>query len=171
MVARLEADFERFFFDNKGGLVGQAYLLCGDLEEAQDLAQEALIRAWRRWERVRTLQDPAGWTRKVLHNLAVSHWRRRRIRLLHRELTLTYVPEPDIEIFQIASAISHLPEKQRRALVLSAVVGLTNSEIAEELVVPEGTVRVWLTRARAAVAREIRGPKETAERKPDARSR
>jgi RNA polymerase sigma-70 factor (ECF subfamily) len=170
-VEKLEADYERFFFDSKRALVGQAYLLCGELEEAQDLAQEALIRAWRHWERVRALDDPYGWTRKVLHNLAVSQWRRRRIRLFHADLTLTHVPEPDVEVMEIAAVISRLPEKQKRALVLSAIVGLTNSEIAEELKSPEGTIRVWLSRARAAVAEELRGPQTYKERKPGARSR
>jgi RNA polymerase sigma-70 factor (ECF subfamily) len=52
----------------------------------------------------------------------------------------------------VAAAISALPIKQRRALVLQAVVGLSTSQVAAELDAPEATVRVWLMRARIAVA-------------------
>lgn len=67
-----EDQFDRFFEQVKQGLVGQAYLLTSDVEESRDLAQEALLRAWRDWARVSQLENPEAWVRRVLHNLAIG---------------------------------------------------------------------------------------------------
>ena len=58
------AEFDRFFYEARSRLVGQAYVLCGNLQDAQDLSQETLIRVWRNWARVRELNDPVGWARQ-----------------------------------------------------------------------------------------------------------
>ena len=54
-----------------------AFMLTGDLGTAQDLTQEAFLRTWVRWSRVAKYDDPLGWTRRVLYNLAVQQisWR------------------------------------------------------------------------------------------------
>ncbi|MGA2528940.1 MAG: SigE family RNA polymerase sigma factor [Acidimicrobiales bacterium] len=150
-------EYERFFREARPRLVGQAYLLSGSLQEAQDLAQEVLLRAWQNWSRVRDLDDSQAWARHVLHNLAVSSWRRQRLRLKHHGLAgPSTTPGPGEGHLDVASAISTLPAKQRRALVLQAVVGMSTAEIAVELGASEGTVRVWLVRARAHVATQLR---------------
>lgn len=77
------ASFDDFFRNSKRPLVSMAYVLTGDLQVAQDLTQEALLRAWSRRGRVRTYDDPRAWTRRVLRNLIVSKGRsdaRRRTR-------------------------------------------------------------------------------------------
>ena len=53
-----EGQFNQFFDGARRKLVGQAYLLTGDFQEAQDLVREVLLRAWQRWDRVSTLEDP-----------------------------------------------------------------------------------------------------------------
>jgi RNA polymerase sigma-70 factor (ECF subfamily) len=150
-----DEEYERFFREARPRLVGQAYLLCGSLEEAQDLAQEVLVRVWQNWSRVRDLDDSQAWARHVLHNLAVSSWRRQRLRLKHHSVRNPTTPGPGVGHLDVAAAISTLPAKQRRALVLQAVVGLSTAEIAAELGASEGTVRVWLVRARAQVAEQL----------------
>ena len=148
-----QEEFERLFEASKQSLIGQAYLLTGDLQDAQDLVQEAFLRAWRAWGRVGSLDDPPAWVRHVLYNLAFSHLRRRRIRRRRDSITVpTFVPAADAGHLDILAALGGLPPNQRRAIVLAAVVGLSISEIASELGTGEGTVRVWLSRARATIA-------------------
>jgi RNA polymerase sigma-70 factor (ECF subfamily) len=53
-------------------LTGQAYLLTGDLAEAQDFAQETLYRVWRDWEKISEYDQPAAWARKVLASLVIG---------------------------------------------------------------------------------------------------
>lgn len=149
-------DFDRFFEQEKRMLLRQAYLLTGDAQEAQDLAQEALFRAWRSWDRVSTLESPSAWTRHVLHNLAVSSWRRRQTRRRHATHSLeSDVPSPDIGHLDVAAALRSLPANQRDALVLRTVVGMSAAEVAVELGTTEATVRSWLSRARRDMAKAL----------------
>lgn len=149
-----EEEFDALFRAQCRRLVGQAYVFTGDVALAQDLAHEALTRAWERWAEVRLYDDPAGWVRRVLHNLAISEWRRDRVRRNDG-----IVPEPlagpDVEALVLADALRTLPEPQRRAIVLHDAAGVTVPEISRELNVPEGTIRSWLTRGRAALAAHL----------------
>ena len=151
----LEGEFDAFFRDQVARLVGQGYVFTGDLAQAQDLAHEALARAWERWSEIRLLDDASAWTRKVLYNLAVSEWRRAKVRS-DVGITLHTVEGPDVEAMALAEALRTLPELQRHAIVLHDAAGVTVPEIARQLDVPEGTIRSWLTRGRAALAARLR---------------
>lgn len=152
VVVSGDGGYDRFFDAQKRALVGQAFLLTNDMEEAKDLAQEALMRAWRQWDRVSSLEDPPAWVRHVLHNLAVGRWRRAATRKRHAGKMsgqADTVPEIDPVAVDVAAAMRTLPPRLRQVLVLKAVVGMTTAEIADELGASEGSVRVWLSRARA----------------------
>ncbi|HZP15125.1 MAG TPA: sigma factor, partial [Nocardioides sp.] len=58
-------------------LVGALSLMTGDRHVAEELAQEALVRVCERWDEVRAMESPLGWTHRVAFNLASSHFRRR----------------------------------------------------------------------------------------------
>jgi RNA polymerase sigma-70 factor (ECF subfamily) len=58
-------------------LVGALALHCGDRGTAEELAQEALARAWQRWTQVQQMQNPSAWIYRVAFNLATSWFRRR----------------------------------------------------------------------------------------------
>jgi DNA-directed RNA polymerase specialized sigma24 family protein len=73
-----ETEYERFFAIAKRSLMAQAFLFTGDVEESRDLVQEVLFRAWREWSHVGAYDDPPGWARRVLHNLAIGCGRRER---------------------------------------------------------------------------------------------
>lgn len=151
--SQAEGDFDRVFNSSKHALIGQAYLLTGDLQDAQDLVQEAFLRAWRQWGRVSNLDDPQAWIRRVLYNLAISHLRRRNTRIGLRSFTVQRpVPAVDANHLDILAVLSTLPPNQRQAIVLWSVAGLSIGEIAAELRTGEGTVRVWLSRARTTIA-------------------
>lgn len=151
--SRDQASFDAFFDSAWGRLQGQAYVLTGSRESAQDLTQEALLRAWRHWDSVSTLEHPEAWTRKVLQNLCIESWRRSRRRN----------PKPDVPVHaqipdshaEIAQAMRSLPGNQARAMLLHDGLGMTVHEVASELGVPEGTVKSWLSRSRKVVAERL----------------
>jgi len=150
-----EREFDEFFRVQCPRLIGQAYVYTGSLVEAQDLAHETLTRAWRRWDDLRSFDDPGSWARKVLYNLATSEWRRAQVR---RQLVTIPSPieGPDVEALALAQALRTLPVPQRHAIVLHDAMGVPVCDIALELDVPEGTVRSWLTRGRRLLAIELR---------------
>jgi RNA polymerase sigma-70 factor (ECF subfamily) len=145
------ASFDAFFRLSRRPLVAMAYVLTGDLQTAQDLTQEALLRTWTRWARIRRYDDPQAWTRRVLYNLIVSKSRSNRIRRRTVEMPRS-VPPPDELHLILAAALRLLPENQMRALVLHDGAGMSIPEVAVQMKVPEGTVKSWLSRGRSAVA-------------------
>jgi RNA polymerase sigma-70 factor (ECF subfamily) len=146
--------FDVFFRTAKGPLLGMAFLLSGDLQVAQDLTQEAFLRAWARWGRISTYDDPQAWTRRVLYNLIVSNGRKNKIRRRVVEAPRS-IPPPDESHLLLATALRSLPKNQMLALVLHDGAGLSVREVAAEMKVAEGTVKSWLSRGRASAAREL----------------
>jgi RNA polymerase sigma-70 factor, ECF subfamily len=148
------ASFDSFFRTAKTPLVSMAYLLSGDLQVAQDLTQEAFLRTWSRWSRISTYDDPQAWTRRVLYNLVISWGRGIKVRRRQVEAPRS-VPPPDESHLMLAVALRSLPEDQMRALILHDGAGLSVREVAFEMNVPEGTVKSWLSRGRAAAAHSL----------------
>src|SRR5688572_8126222 len=95
-------------------LVGALDLYVGDLGVAEELAQEALMRACARWRHVRTLQSPGGWTYRVGINLACSHLRRRQAEVRARRRVgpqVEAVDDEDIALRDtVRAAVLTLPE-------------------------------------------------------------
>jgi RNA polymerase sigma-70 factor (ECF subfamily) len=150
---RDEAGFDSFFDASWRRLQGQAYVLTGSREVAQDLTQEALIRTWRNWDSVSTMENPEAWTRKVLQNLCIESWRKSRRRNPNADVQ-AYAEIPDSHA-EIAQAMRSLPGIQAKALLLHDGLGMTVPEVAAELDVPEGTVKSWLSRSRKVVAERL----------------
>lgn len=65
-------DFDEFYAATSQRLVRQFYAMCGDLGEAQDIAQEAYARAWQRWSTVSAYDSPEAWIRTVGIRLAIN---------------------------------------------------------------------------------------------------
>ena len=72
------ADFDRFVADSTDPLLRTAYLIVWDLGEAEDLVQETLLQVARRWPRVRRMEHPIAYTRRILVNRALGGASRRR---------------------------------------------------------------------------------------------
>jgi RNA polymerase sigma-70 factor (ECF subfamily) len=149
-------DFSEFYAAHFHSLTVQLFAHTGDVNEAQDVVQEAFCRALARWSRLVTYDDPVAWVRRVAWNLATSRWRRVRTAMTfvskQRE---ELVPEPSPDRVMLVAALSRLPERQRRAVVLHYLADLPLSTIAAELGVAEGTVKSWLHRARTALAEQL----------------
>jgi RNA polymerase sigma-70 factor (ECF subfamily) len=152
-AGRLSDDLEEFYAAHVHGLILQLYAYTGDLGTAQEVVQEAFCRALPRWSRIRGYDDPAAWIRRVAWNLATSRWRRARSALefarRHRE---THVEGPGPDRVALVAALAKLPANHRRVVVLHHLADVPVADIAQQVGVPEGTVRVWLHRGRTALA-------------------
>jgi RNA polymerase sigma-70 factor (ECF subfamily) len=146
--------FAEFYRDTYRGLVAQLVAYTADLGEAQDVAQEVYVRAWSRWRRISTYDDPRAWVSRVGHNLVISRWRKARTALagLTRHGPPPDTPEPDATTLDLVAALRRLPEPQRRALVLFHLGGFAVAEIAKMEGAPENTVKARLARGRQALA-------------------
>lgn len=146
--------FDDLYRGSRRRLLGYVYVLTGDLAEAQDVVQEAFVRAWQRWSTVGRYPDPESWVRVVAARLAVSRWRGRRSRtrahVRHGPPRPAEGPGP--ETVAIVAALRTLPPAQRTALALHYVFGYSVADIARETGAPVGTVKARLHRGRAALA-------------------
>ena len=151
-------EFTRFYAASFPRLVGQLYAMTGDQAEAQDVVQEAFVRAWARRGRLDRNQTPEAWIRVTAWRIAASRWRRTRDGL--RLMRLTARPEssagPTADRVAFTEALRRVPPEQRRALVLFYLCDLTVGQIAAETGVPPGTVKARLARGRAALAPHLR---------------
>jgi RNA polymerase sigma-70 factor (sigma-E family) len=166
--------FEEFAAERLPGLLRFAAVLTGDRDQAQDLAQEVLIRACARWRRIGSLDRPEYYVRKMLLNEFLS-WRRRSWRLIPagRGLEIDRRHEADhalgyAERDALIGELGKLPPRQRAVLALRYYEGLSDTEIAAALGCSPGTVRGYASRALAALriemtARHDRAPAITKE--------
>jgi RNA polymerase sigma factor (sigma-70 family) len=125
-------------------LVGALSLMTGDAWLAEELAQEALVRACAHWERVEAMEAPGAWVHAVGLNLARSRWRRQRVeRRALRKLdsrAVTESPETSTAL-AIREAVAALPLKQREAVVLRFFLGHSATDAARLLGTSAGAVR------------------------------
>lgn len=157
---RAPDDLRRFCEAEYPRLVAALDLHVGDVHVAEELAQEALVRAAKRWSRVSRLESPGGWTHRVAMNLATSWWRRRQAEWRANRRT-GGAPEPaelDVASRQaVRDAVAALPAKQRTALILRYYLDLPAAEAAERMGSTPGAVRA-LTKRAVATLRDELGP-------------
>jgi RNA polymerase sigma-70 factor (ECF subfamily) len=145
--------FADCYATNFAKLTSQLYLYTGDFALAQDLVQEAFCRAYARWDKLSTYDDPVAWLRRVAFNLANSRWQRAKVALRHhRQERPSHAEGPGPDRVAAVAALARLPEAQRRVLVLHYLADLSVAEIATQEGVAIGTVKSWLHRGRTALA-------------------
>jgi RNA polymerase sigma-70 factor (ECF subfamily) len=147
-------DFDTFYAATVQRVVHHVYAVCGDLAEAQDVTQEAYVRAWQRWSTLADYDDPEAWVRTVAWRLAANRWRSLRRWLAARtRLGLPQpVPGPTPDRIALIVSMRRLSEPQRRVVVLHYLHDMPVAEVARSTGMPVGTVKVYLARARAALA-------------------
>jgi RNA polymerase sigma-70 factor (ECF subfamily) len=149
-------DFDALYAAHFTSLTTQLFAYIGDREEAQDVVQEAFCRAWARWRQVSTYDQPVGWVRRVAWNLATSNLRRARVAArFRRGYQPVHVAPPTPDRVALVAALKAVPVRQRQATVLHYLTDLPIAEIAAAMEVSEGTVKSWLHRARATLARRL----------------
>jgi RNA polymerase sigma-70 factor (ECF subfamily) len=138
-------------------LVGQMFALSGDLAGAEDVVQEAFVRALDHVRVFRRADNPEAWLSRVAINIQRSRWRRlKRYAGLQPRLVERGTP-PDVraETLDLLEVLAGLPAGQREAIVLHHLTDLPVDEVAAALGVPVGTVKSRLSRARVALARAL----------------
>jgi RNA polymerase sigma-70 factor, ECF subfamily len=154
--------FEEFYVGTASRLLGQLFLVTGDLHAAEEVVQEAFTRAAVRWPRLRDYDVPEAWVRRVAMNLAADRGRRlqRQARALLRAGPPASVPGVSVEALALAEALRTLPIHQRQAIVLHYLVDLPIEEVAAILGARSGTIKSWLARGRRTLATRLGEPEE-----------
>jgi RNA polymerase sigma-70 factor, ECF subfamily len=155
--AELRGRFEDFFDLHYTRLFRALWLMVRDRAEAEDVMQEAFLRLWERWDRVSTMEDPAGYLYRTAMNVFRS--RRRRALVAVRRAVIELFARDELEAVEgrdiVRRALSSLTTRQRAVVVLLHVVGLSSGETAEALGIRPSTVRVLAARARTTLKREL----------------
>jgi RNA polymerase sigma factor (sigma-70 family) len=149
--------FEDLYVERYRDVYAAMWLVTRSTHEAEEIAQEAFVRLLERWDRVQRLEDPVGYAFQTAMNL----WRSRRRRAA---VALRHVVGPrhedqalaEIELrVDIIRVLGTLTPRQRAAVVLTDLAGLTSEEAGRALGVRPSTVRVLAARARATMKEGI----------------
>ena len=151
------SSFEEFFLLQHERLFQALYLLTGDRSEADDLAQEALLRAYERWDRVGAMDSPAGYVYRTALNL---HRSRLRAVVVRARRVFAAVPDEDLSgpvaaSHDVRQALAGLPHGQQEALILVDWLGLGSEEAGRVLGIDASSVRGRLHRGRASLRERL----------------
>ena len=148
----MASDFETFHRGNRDRLVASLAVHLGDVHLAADAVDQAMAKAWARWDRLDERADAGAWVYRVALNWATSWLRRLRFRsnsgIPERAAQDTDLAELMANDPALRNALSALPEGQRGVVVLRLLHEMPTREVAAALDIAEGTVRSRLTRAR-----------------------
>lgn len=158
-VVRAAESFDSFFRREYPRMVAVAYAISGSRWAAEELAQEACLRAFKSWSSVSRYDKPGAWLRRVTINLSNSLLRRRlsEVKALQRSLTGSAAvidPHPEEEA-EFWAQVAGLPRRQREAVVLHYVDDMSTVDIADVLGISESSVRTHLQRGRETLARKV----------------
>lgn len=160
--------FERMAEEIFPNVMGTALRLTRDREEASDLSQEALIRAYEAFDRFDGRNFKA-WVLRILTNLYINKYRKARREGRSESLDEEHIAEPvapteetpDRLVFDhmlsadVEQALEQVPEVFRIAVILSDLEEMSYEEIAQILDVPIGTVRSRIARGRASLRQSL----------------
>jgi len=154
---RFSTDYEDFFREELRPLVALATAIAG-ADRGEEIAQEALLRAHREWDRIARYDKPGAWVRRVAINLATSSQRRRSAerRALQRVATRRQLDAPPPEVDDFWALVRRLPDRQAAAVALHYLEDLSVAEIADTLGCAEGTAKAHLHKARRTLAEHLR---------------
>jgi RNA polymerase sigma-70 factor (sigma-E family) len=156
---RARDEFERFVAEATDDLLRTAYLVLWDLASAEDLVQECLFRVARRWLRVRSMEHPTAYARRIVVNLALDGAKRRRRHNAeldgpdlgrsderHDEAAARAFGKLDAtsELLEVLGTLAPL---QRAVLALRYFDDLSEAQVAEILGCSVGTVKSTASRA------------------------
>lgn len=152
--------FEDFFEAERGRLFGAVYLLTGNVDEAEEIVQDAFLALWERWDRVGALDRPTGY----LYRTAMNGFRSRRRRVARAAWRL--LPRPGSEDpfaavdlhDEVVHALRGLAPRQRAAIVLTELLEYDSAEAGQLLGIKPATVRNLAMQARAALRRAMEHP-------------
>jgi RNA polymerase sigma factor (sigma-70 family) len=152
--------FESFYDAERDGLFGALVLITGSRSEAEEIAQDAFLAVWRRWDRVGEMENPPGY----LYRTAMNAFRRRRYRAslaLRRAVGRGPAEDAFAQVEArdaVDRALAGLSPRQRAALVLTELLGFSSEEAGRALGIKASTVRALSAQGREAIRRTTRWP-------------
>jgi RNA polymerase sigma-70 factor (sigma-E family) len=154
-------EFGAFFVSHYGRLYALGVLLTGDRGQAEELAQDALVRTYGRWALVGPPDDPASFARRVLINRHRSLLRRGVVearQLLRLGADAQPVADQPEDAMVMWAAVRQLPPRQRAVIVLRYYEDLSELEVARLLGLPLGTVKSLGRRGLGRLRRRLAAP-------------
>ena len=170
------SEFECLFNRAHQRAYNLAYRLTGNESDAEDLTQDAFVRAWSAFDRYDRRHSFEVWLLRILSNLAIDRWRRQSLVRTH-SLDQTYrnngtdvqlgslvadrSPGPEQQVIlraqgqQIEQALRMLPDNYRTAIILTDIEEWSYEEVAEKMRCPVGTVRSRLHRGRQLLRQHL----------------
>lgn len=154
---------------------GLAVTLLNDRAQAEDVAQEALVRAWRHAGAYDARRGSVTtWLLAITRNLAIDALRASRTTAVGDDVLATFLPpsrdlpaEASVaadELRRVAASLAALPEEQRRALLLVRLRGLTAADLAAQEGIPLGTAKTRIRTALLRVRTDLQPPTTDAAR-------
>jgi RNA polymerase sigma factor (sigma-70 family) len=154
-----DVDFEGFFGEEYPRLFSALHLLTGDAFEADDLAQESMLRAYERWDRIKGMDSPLGYVYRTALNLNRSRLRKVAVRARR---VFAEVPGEDPSAAaearsEVHRALGALSRPQREALILVEWLGFGSEEAAGLLGIDPASVRGRIHRAKKVLRERVGG--------------
>jgi RNA polymerase sigma-70 factor (ECF subfamily) len=149
--------FDEFYQREFRKMVALAAAVSGSRAVAEDIAQEAMIEAQRRWNTIGLYDKPGAWLRRVTIQKASKRLRRARLEAasMLKLSASTAIPAGSDEVESVFDAIRKLPARQRAAVTLHYLDGFSVTEVAEVLDCAPGTAKAHLYKARQSLARML----------------
>jgi RNA polymerase sigma-70 factor (TIGR02960 family) len=167
--------FDELVAPYRSELIAYCYRMLGSVQDAEDVVQDSLVRAWRGISRLDDRSFVRAWLYKIATNRCLTAIAQRGRRELPVDVTAEtpqseiswlepypevspesrYISRESVELAFVA-ALQHLSARQRAALILREVLGFSAAEVAEQLDTTPAAVNSALQRARAAI--ELAGP-------------
>ena len=153
-----DEEFTHFVREASPRLLRTAYFVCGDPIEAQDLVQDALVKVYVRWRRLRS-GDAHAYARRCLMTGTVDRWRSRRRETVSDSAVASAAPavqdaEPE-DTRALVALLATLPLRERQCVVLRHYVGLSEAQTAESLGCSVGTVKSSCSRGLKRLRKQL----------------
>lgn len=154
-VVGSQVPFEEFFEAERDRLFGLLFLVTSDRGEAEEIAQDAFLAIWERWDRVHALENPAGYLTQTAMNLFRKGYRRKAVlrRILPPPRPRDLQGPADSRLM-LSEALRALSPRQRAALVLTELFGYSSEEAARILHVQPSTIGALKYQGRAALRKD-----------------
>jgi len=151
--ATRDAEFTAFVSSAQTPLLRMAYALTGDSHAARDLVQEALLKTYLAWGRIRT-DDALAYTRRIIVNQRIDTWRKTGKETASGELPEGVRPDGSGTVDardSLVRLLATLPEQQRKIVVLRHYADMSEAQVAEQLGISVGAVKSAASRGLAAL--------------------
>lgn len=156
-----EASFEEFYETTFRRLFTALCLVTGNRHEAEEIAQEAFLRVFERWDRVGELEDPTGYVFRVSMNVFRNRFRRASLGV-RRALSLAPAETDDLAAVEtrdeLVRLLRELNPQQRAAVLLTSILDYSAEEAGRMLGIGPSSVRSLTTRARARMKDKVVDP-------------